>query len=133
MSSRQICLLGGTGFVGRAVAARLTEAGHRLRILTRRRDLHRDLLVLPSTVLIQGDVHDRGFLREQFGGADAVINLIGILNQHGAATFERVHAELPAKIAHACRDRDVRRLLHMSALHAATMAPSAYLRTKAQG
>jgi len=134
VSSRQICLLGGTGFVGRALAGRLTEAGHALRILTRRRDRHRDLLVLPSTVLVQGDVHDSTFLREQFGGVDTVINLVGILNEHGTrASFARVHAELPAKVAQACRERGVPRLLHMSALNADPMAPSRYLRTKAQG
>lgn len=127
-------MLGGTGFVGRALAARLVDTGHRLRILTRRRDRHRDLLVLPQTVLVQGDVHDIGFLREQFTGMDAVIHLVGILNEHGKRqSFERVHVELPAKVVQACRERGVGRLLHMSALHADPMAPSHYLRTKARG
>lgn len=127
-------MLGGTGFVGRALAVRLTDAGHRLRILTRRRARHRDLLVLPHTVLVQGDVHDAAFLREQFAGMDAVINLVGILNERGRrSSFQRVHVDLPAKVAQTCRERGVRRLLHMSALHADTAAPSRYLRSKAEG
>ncbi len=128
-------MLGGTGFVGRAIAARLSQAGHRIRILTRNSMHHRDLLVVPGVVLIDGDVHDPAFLQRQFEGAGVVINLVGILNErgHSGAGFERVHAELPAKVTTVCRHVGVRRLLHMSALGAAHQAPSHYLRTKARG
>ncbi len=135
MVSRTICLLGGTGFVGRRLAARLSGAGHDVVIPTRHAARHRDFLVLPTVRLIEGDVHDAGFLREQFGGQDTVINLVGILNEKGRSGkgFARAHAELPEKIVQACREAGVRRLLHMSALHAARTAPSHYLRTKARG
>lgn len=68
-----------------------------------------------------------------FAGHDAVINLVGILNETRRQTFARVHAELPAKIVRAAIAARVPRLLHMSALHAKPDAPSAYLRTKAAG
>ncbi len=128
-------MLGGTGFVGRTVAARLSRAGHKISVLTRASALHRDLLVLPGVVLIEGDVHDPAFLRQQFKGVDVVINLVGILNErgHSGAGFRRIHAELPAKVASACREEGVPRLLHMSALNASPDAPSHYLRTKAVG
>jgi uncharacterized protein YbjT (DUF2867 family) len=128
-------MLGGTGFVGRAIAARLSAAGYDIRVLTRFPARHRDLLVLPGLVLIDGDVHDPAFLQRQFNGVDIVINLVGILNErgHSGAGFERVHAELPAKVANVCRHAGVRRLLHMSALGASHQAPSFYLRTKARG
>ena len=135
MTASTVCILGGTGFVGRAVAARLSGAGSKIRVLTRASARHRDLLVLPGLVLIDGDVHDPGFLQRQFQGVDVVINLVGILNErgHSGAGFERAHAELPAKIATVCRHVGVRRLLHMSALGAAHHAPSFYLCTKARG
>ena len=135
MSTHKICLLGGTGFVGKRLAARLSEAGHDVVILTRHRERERDLLVLPTVRLVQGDVYDPEFLRKQFEGRDTVINLIGILNEKGrdGRGFARVHAELPEKIVEACRQTGVTRLLHMSALHAAPAAPSHYLRTKAMG
>lgn len=128
-------MLGGTGFVGRAIAARLSQAGHRTRIATRNSMRHRDMLVMPGVVLIDGDVHDPAFLQQQFEGIDVVINLVGILNERGrsGAGFERVHAELASKVATVCRNMNVRRLLHMSALGAAHQAPSQYLRTKAHG
>lgn len=128
-------MLGGTGFVGRAIVERLIEDGRRIRIPSRVSARHRDLLVLPGVVLFDGDVHEPEFLRAVFDGADVVINLIGILNERGddGRGFNRVHAELPAKVAAACRAAGVARLLHMSALHASASAPSYYLRSKAAG
>jgi NADH dehydrogenase len=135
MALHKICLLGGTGFVGKRLAARLSGAGHDVVILTRHATRYRDLLVLPTARLAEGDVHDAEFLRQQFEGRDSVINLIGILNEKGRSGkgFARAHAELPEKVVQACRETGVQRLLHMSALHAARMAPSHYLRTKALG
>jgi NADH dehydrogenase len=135
MALHKICLLGGTGFVGKRLAARLSGVGHDVVILTRHAVRHRDLLVLPTARLAEGDVHDAEFLRQQFEGKDTVINLIGILNEKGRSGkgFARAHAELPEKVVLACRETGVTRLLHMSALHAARTAPSQYLRTKALG
>jgi uncharacterized protein YbjT (DUF2867 family) len=135
MATDKACMLGGTGFIGRVIAARLSNAGYTLRVLTRASARHRDLLVLPGLVLVDGDVHNPAFLQRQFKDIDVVINLVGILNEHrrSGAGFERVHAELPAKVATVCRHVGVRRLLHMSALGAAHNAPSMYLRTKARG
>lgn len=132
----KICLLGGTGFVGRSLARRLVGLGHEVRVITRRRERKkRNLLVLPTLQMVEGDVQNSALLRQQFEGMDAVINVIGILNERGrkGKGFERVHVELPRKVVNACREVGVRRLLHMSALHAAADAPSHYLRTKARG
>jgi NADH dehydrogenase len=135
VATHKICLLGGTGFVGKRLAAHLCEAGHQVLVPARQRERHRDLLVLPTLRLVQGDVHDAEFLRQQFAACDTVINLIGILNEKGrdGRGFARAHAELPAIIVNVCHQAGVRRLLHMSALHATSAAPSHYLRTKAQG
>ncbi|MFQ5936235.1 MAG: complex I NDUFA9 subunit family protein [Acidiferrobacterales bacterium] len=136
MPKLNICLLGGTGFVGCSLARRLVALGHHVRIITRRRERKkRGLLVLPTLSMIEGDVHNPALLRQQFERMDAVINLIGILNERGrrGKGFERVHVELPRKVVNACREVGVPRLLHMSALRAAVNAPSHYLRTKAKG
>jgi NADH dehydrogenase len=135
MARHTICILGGTGFVGRSLTARLAAARHELRILTRRRERHRDLLVLPGVQLIEADVHDPAVLKREFRGCDTVINLVGILNERGhrGTGFEHAHVALPAKVVEACRANGVSRLLHMSALGAATDGPSHYQRTKARG
>ncbi|MCK7577689.1 MAG: NAD(P)H-binding protein [Chromatiales bacterium] len=100
---------------------RLARAGHDLRVFSRRRERHRELLVLPTAQVVEADVHDPAALKREFHGLDAVVNLVGILNEKGrdGSGFEKAHAELPAKVVQACRQAGVARLLHMSALHAA--------------
>lgn len=131
----RVGILGGSGFVGQALAARLAADGHRVRVWTRRRERHRELLVLPELELVEGDVYQPDFLREQFAGLDAVVNLVGILNESGRSGrgFFRAHAELPERVVEAMRGVGVNRLLHMSALNATAQAPSHYLRSKAVG
>ena len=133
MKIEQICVLGGTGFVGGQLVTHLANNGFKLKLLTRHRERHKQFLVNPSIKLIQADVRDDRVLREQVAGCDAVINLIGILNG-SEQTFRAVHAELPRCIAMACKELGVQRLLHMSALNAdAEQGPSLYLRTKGEG
>ncbi len=135
MSRLRIAVLGGTGFVGHSLCERLVRVGHDVRILTRHAERHRDLLVLPTAQLVEADVHNPVELKREFQGVDAVVNLVGILNEPGrdGKGFERAHAELPAKVVQACRQSGVARLLHMSALHAAADGPSHYLRSKGRG
>lgn len=133
MSTLRIAVLGGTGFVGHSLCARLAVAGHEVRVLTRRRERHRDFLVLPTAQVIETDVYNPAALRRAFEGLDAVVNLVGILNESRRATFERVHVELPAGVVQACRESGVGRLLHMSSLAASVDAPSRYLQTKGRG
>ncbi|HEU5423434.1 MAG TPA: complex I NDUFA9 subunit family protein, partial [Nitrolancea sp.] len=130
----RVTLLGGTGFVGRHLAARLVARGHSVQVLTRHRFRHTDMLVLPTLTLTQADVYDAGVLREAFLGSDAVINLVGILNERGhkGAGFREAHVTLTEAVIEACRGAGVRRLLHMSALNADKQGPSHYLRTKGE-
>lgn len=136
MRLKTICLLGGTGFVGHHLSHRLVELGYHVRLLVRHRERHRDLLVLPTLDLIEADIHNLRVLAEQFIGCDAVINLVGILNEqgHDGSGFRAAHVELPGKIVRACLACGIERVLHMSALNAdARSAPSVYLRTKGAG
>ena len=136
MKHNSICILGGTGFVGKYIAARLVASGKHVRILTRNRNNHRDLLVLPNLELIEADVFDTPRLETHIKGMDTVINLIGILNekQHNGDGFRKIHVELPKSILGACLKLQIPRLMHMSALNAdANLGPSFYLRTKGEG
>jgi uncharacterized protein YbjT (DUF2867 family) len=129
-----ICVLGGTGFVGRHLVARLARDKHQVKVLTRRRERHRDLLVLPTVELVEANVHDEAALFEQFKGVDVVINLVGILNERRKGAFKQAHVELPRKVLAACKKNNIKRLLHMSALHAdVAKGPSLYLKTKGEG
>jgi uncharacterized protein YbjT (DUF2867 family) len=131
-----ICLLGGTGFVGRMLVTRLTRDGYTVRVLTRRRERHKALAVNPRVQLIEADVHSPDALRMHMAGCGTVINLAGILNErgHDGSGFRHVHVELPRKVVQAALQCGTRRLLHMSALNAdPAETRSHYLRTKGEG
>ena len=135
MTIRTVCVLGGTGFIGGHVVAQLYAKGYHVTVLTRRTLRHRALKVLPTARLVEADVHDLAQLKRHFAGQDAVINLVGILNErgHDGSGFRRAHTELAQKVVEACKAAKVRRLLHMSALNADSgRGTSHYLRTKGE-
>ncbi|HSG65353.1 MAG TPA: complex I NDUFA9 subunit family protein [Gammaproteobacteria bacterium] len=135
-AARRVCVLGGSGFVGQRIASALVQAGFRVRIPTRNRERNRRLLVLPGVELLNADVHDGAALLRLVDGCDAVINLVGILNERprNGRGFYRAHVELVEKAVAACLDCGVERFLHMSALKAnAEHGPSHYLRSKGAG
>ena len=74
MHQELICITGGTGFAGQHLANRLTQHGYKVRILTRRRERHRALLVNPNITLVETDVHNVDELRRQFRGVDVERN-----------------------------------------------------------
>ncbi len=127
-----ICVLGGTGFVGTELVTRLAEADHSVRVPTRNLTHGNHLKVLPTLQLVAANVHDSRVLGTLFEGMDVVVNLIGILNEHGRHSFRVVHTELAGKVIDAMRTARVTRLLHMSAVGAGAQAPSQYLRSKGE-
>lgn len=136
MSEKIVCIIGGTGFVGHHLINRLTRDGWSVRVPTRRRERHRDLLVNPRVQLMEANVYEPAVLRRLFLDCDAVVNLVGILNErgHSGQGFARAHVDLPGEIVEAMRAGNVRRLLHMSALNAYPHEEhSHYLRTKGLG
>jgi uncharacterized protein YbjT (DUF2867 family) len=132
----KVCVLGGTGFIGSELVARLGALRHEVKVLTRDPEKSRDLKVLPSVRFVRADVHDEAVLARELAGCDVVVNLVGVLNERrlgrgSGAEFRRVHTELPQKLVRACRAAGVRRYLHMSGLKADSQrGPSHYLRSK---
>ena len=131
---QSIVVLGGTGFLGTRLVARLIKEGHQVTVLSRDREQHKHLLVLPGLTLENCDVYEEAQLSERLRGKDVVINLIGILNERGfgGSGFRRAHTELTQGLLRAARSAGVTRLLQMSALKAAPDAPSYYLRSKGE-
>ncbi len=114
----RIAILGGSGFVGRQLVAALLARGAQVRVLTRSEATRARL---PVNIELQvGDVYDADFLRAAFVGVDAVVNLVGILNERGddGAGFHHVFVDLAQRCIEAMQASGVRRLLQMSALHA---------------
>ncbi len=136
--NQNLLLLGGTGFVGRSVCDKLVEhfggASAQIVVPSRWPQRAKHLQLLPTVTVTRADVHDEATLLRLLHGRDAVVSLVAVL--HGTeAEMNRVHVELPLKLARACAAAGVRRLVHVSALgiDAGRDLPSRYLRSKAAG
>lgn len=134
MAAQTICIIGGTGFIGSHLTHRLTSLGHRVKVLSRRPERHRQVRIGSRAQLVQVNPYDPDALAQLFEQVDCVINLAGILNESGKSTFSKTHVELPRSIVKAMRDTGTRRLLHMSALNAdVNESRGRYLKTKGEG
>ena len=114
----------------------LARDGWRITVPTRDPTRARHLGPLPSVKLVAANVHDPVQLGALCAGQQAVVNLVGILNERGrgGSGFTRAHVDLVRKLVDACRRQRVDRLLHMSALNAdADTGPSHYLKSKGRG
>jgi uncharacterized protein YbjT (DUF2867 family) len=136
MRHQKVALIGGSGFIGSHLINALVDLGKNVRVATRRRVNAQHLTLLPIDV-IECDIHDPVQLAGFIDQADAVINLVGVLQgrrgEPYGPEFAKAHVELPRKIAAACEAKGVRRLLHMSAIGADSQGPSMYLRSKGDG
>jgi len=133
MTPLKIVVLGGTGFVGRHLVSRLAGDGHAITLLSRNLGPHPDRLLPPGVALREVDVYDPGVLRDAFTGADAVVNLVGILNEKrdNGRGFRRAHVELTKLVLAAMQLAGVRRLLQMSSLNAGR-GHSHYLKSRGE-
>jgi uncharacterized protein YbjT (DUF2867 family) len=135
-SASVITIYGGSGFIGRHVVRALAKTGARMLVAVRRPELAGHLQPLGSVGQInavQANVRYPDSLLRAAEGADAVINLVGILAPRGRQTFESVQDEGARSVAEAARAQGVRALVHVSAIGADPNSPSAYGRSKAAG
>jgi NADH dehydrogenase len=127
-----VVVVGGSGFVGRHIVPRLVTAGHRVVVVTRRRERARHLVLLPTVDVVEADAIDPAALTRAAAGATALVNLTGIINETGSETFARVHVDITQSAIDACKAAGVARLLQMSGLNADPAGPSQYLRSKGE-
>ena len=133
----KILVIGGAGFVGRHIVARLVGQGHRVTVPTRHRARAGHLILLPTVEVVESHVGSDDALDALLRGQDAVINLVGILQGSRGTPYGRefaqAHVELPKRIVAGCVRQGIRRYLHMSALGADPKGPSMYQRSKGDG
>ena len=127
-----IAVTGGTGFVGGHVVRQLLRHEHEVRVLARTPARAGQLAGRPNVTLIEGQLEERDALQRLTAGADAVLHLVGIIEEIGRQTFERVHVEGTKQVVAAARAAGVKRFVYQSALGARPdEKATAYHRTKA--
>ena len=130
----KICILGGTGFVGRSLINALSKENYTFTVITRDFDKNKDLAIYPNLKLIQEDIYNEKRMLEVSKSHDVLINLIGILNEKGfrGKGFYLAHSKIARIILNVCKQNRIKRILHMSALNADPGGSSHYLRTKGE-
>jgi len=134
--TRLVTVLGGSGFIGRHVVQALVKDGWRIRVGCRRPDLavHLEAAGEPGQVtLAHVDLHHPRTIAAALEGANAAVNLVGILNESGGQTFAAIMSRGARSVAEAVANAGITKFVHVSAIGAAKSSSSAYARSKAEG
>jgi uncharacterized protein YbjT (DUF2867 family) len=134
--SRLVTIFGGSGFVGRHLVRALARDGWRIRVAVRRPDLAGHLQPLGAVGQIhavQANLRYRDSVARAVHGADAVVNLVGILAESGRQSFQAVQAQGARIIAEEAAKAGISNFVQLSAIGADADSPAAYARTKAAG
>jgi NADH dehydrogenase len=136
MKPSLIAVFGGSGFLGRYVVRSLAKAGYRIRVGVRHPNLGNYLVPMGQVGQIQvvkANILDADHVARTVSGAEAVINLVGILRPSGRQRFQRIHRDAPEALAKAAMNAGAQTFVHVSALGASQNSSSLYARTKAEG
>lgn len=130
-----VTVFGGSGFIGTQIVRALARRGARVRVAVRQPHLAHTMRLMGDVgqvEVVQANVREAGSVSRAVNGADAVINLVGLLYESGRQTFQAVHVDAARTIAGAAAEARAR-LVQMSALGADPTSPAKYARTKAEG
>ena len=131
-----VTVFGGTGFVGRQVVRALAKQGWRVRVAARNVGRGYRLRMLGDVgqiEVVQANLRNPVSVGRALDGAEACVNLVGILYESGRQGFQSLHAMGAGTVAEAAAARGITRLAQVSAIGADEASPSRYARTKAMG
>lgn len=133
---KTVAVIGGSGFIGRAVTEMLAREGQRVVILCRNAERAKYLKPMGGVgqiTPVAGNASDDTALEQVIASADAVVNLVGILAEGGGQKFAALQAELPGRIGALAAKHGVSSVVHLSAIGADVNSDSVYARSKGQG
>ncbi len=135
MTGKLAVVFGGSGFIGRNTVRELAKRGWRVRVAVRRPHLAqflRPMGAVGQIQLKQANIRHPASIADALIGADAVINLVGILHREGRQRFEAVQAQGAATIAQLASEAGVENFVQVSAIGADAQSDSIYARTKGE-
>jgi NADH dehydrogenase len=130
-----VTVFGGSGFLGRAVVRALCKRDYRIRVAVRRPQLAGHLQPLGKVGQIhavQANLRYPASVDAAMRDSHVAINLVGILTEGGAQTFDAVQAKGAEAVAKAAAAADAQ-MVHVSAIGADEGSSSQYARAKAAG
>jgi NADH dehydrogenase len=131
-----VTVFGGSGFVGGQVVRALAKAGHRVRVAVRNPNLAYKMRMLGDVgqiEVVQANIRNAPSVARALEGAEAAVNLVGVLWESGRQQFQTLHVMGAKTVAEQAKAAGVQRLVQISAIGADANSPSRYARTKAEG
>jgi uncharacterized protein YbjT (DUF2867 family) len=128
-----ICVLGGTGFLGRRIVRRLRDHGHTVRIASRHPERTPSPIADERLQPVRAGIEDEASLARALAGAQGVVNAVSLYVERGRATFRSVHVEGAQRVAREARRAGVERLIHVSGIGADPDSNSPYIRSRGEG
>ena len=131
-----VTVFGGSGFLGGQVVRQLAKAGHRVRVAVRNPNLAYKMRMLGDVgqiEVVQANIRNAPSVARAVEGAEAVVNLVGVLWEGGRQKFQTLHVMGSRTIAEQAKAAGVTRLVQISAIGADAESSSKYARTKAEG
>ncbi|CAN1566690.1 COG0702 Predicted nucleoside-diphosphate-sugar epimerases [Caulobacteraceae bacterium] len=131
-----VTVFGGTGFIGRQVVRSLAKQGYRVRVAARNVGRGYRLRMLGDVgqiEVVQANVRNPDSVDRALDGAEACVNLVGVLFESGSQGFQTIHTQGAKAIAEAAAARGITRFVQVSAIGADAQSPAKYARSKAEG
>ena len=131
-----VTIIGGTGFVGRAIVEKLAHEGAAIKVLARNAERAKFLKPMGGVgqiSIMTGNALEVADLGAIIAGSDAVINTIGILAENGPQRFDALQAELPGTIGRLADEAGCKRVIHISAIGADASSAIKYAASKGRG
>ncbi|MDA7599817.1 complex I NDUFA9 subunit family protein [Alphaproteobacteria bacterium] len=133
---KTVAVIGGSGFLGRAIIELLARDGMRVIALCRNAERAKYLKPMGRVgqiSVVAGNALDDETLESVIAPADAVVNLVGILAETGKQKFSALQAELPGRIGALAAKHKLDAVVHLSAIGADAGSNSHYARSKGEG
>ena len=137
MKAKNILIFGGSGQIGRHLIRKLTKSNYEVTAVTR--NLHQKAYFLKTQAnagylnIVEANIFDEKKIKSLISKNEIVINLIGILYENAANTFQSLHNIFPSYISKICKDFNIHQLIHLSALGIDQANDSEYAKSKLEG
>ncbi len=138
MKVKNCLIFGGSGQIGRFLIRKLTKENYRVTVVTR--NIHQKGYIIKTQAnpgyidIVEANIFDEKKIRKLFMNADICINLVGILfEKKGINTFNNIHTIFPSLLSKLCKEYNLKKFIHLSALGVNEATDSSYAKSKLDG
>ena len=137
MKAKNCLIFGGSGQIGRYLIRKLTKNNYRVTVVTR--NIHQKSYIIKTQAnagyidIVEANIYDEKKIRKLFENADICINLVGILYEKKGNSFKNIHSIFPSILAKFCKEYNLEKFVHLSALGINEATDSLYANSKLEG